>query len=339
MKLKFGIRADRKTDVCELQTMVTRSLLFIFLFSLSLCNLKRDYASRLKAVPLIFQNIFDCSLTQKELVEYYTKQMGKIAGQNFYLGTTLSDVLFNYFTYNIFTRKSGKEISEQDFLKELKSKLDILVSSNSDEEIEAMKKEIISNANGLIKSSRSFDAPGLVLGGQMVKSIINSNPDLPEKNKTIISELSQFFSKTIPNQKAQHNELEIFKQNSKDIFNVLIYDLVLASYLPNVDLMAKQMIRLRILELAEVLRILFHYDKLDTKTAVERNENLMSYLAKLKAIYDTEFKERNSQKLFQLSEIQVSKALSEEDNFLELLKISKKDSMKAGLSRLRLQLP
>lgn len=319
--------------------MTTKSLLSVFLFSFSLCDLKKEYATRLRGVPPIFQNIFEFSLTQKELVEYYTKQMGNMADQEFNLGSTLSEVLISYFTFNTFSRKSGNEISEQDFLRALSDQLRVLVASRADEQIDAMGKGVISNANGLIKASRNFDAAGIIQGGKMVESIISANPNLPEKNKKKISELSQFFSRTVRRQQTYHSELENFKQNSKDIFNLLIFNLVLASYQPNVDLMGRMVIRLRVLELAEALRILFHYDRLDVQAATERNDNLMISLAKLKVVYDTEFRARNSQKMFQLKENQILSTLAEENRFLELLKIRNKDSMVTELNRLRIQMP
>lgn len=308
------------------------------MFSLALCSLQDEYIERLSNSPPELKILFDFSKSQEDLIKYFTEQLWTMGDKKFDLGVTLSAVLFNFMTYDPFSRRSGKEISEEYFINRLKSQLEVIATSKNNQDIELIEKRIKLNTNGMIKSTKSFDSPELLQAQNQIEKFILSN-SLENTNKEAFLGLFDFFSKTILQQQQLSENLEIIQYYSKELVDAIIYTLVLATFQPNLDPKTKQVIRLRILEMVELLRILSHFEKLDNETIAKRNYNLMKPISEAKEKFNIEFMDRNKAQENPLDNRQIEKTLNDDVDFIELIMINFRDRMKNELNRLRRDLP
>ena len=317
--------------------MISKSLLFIVILSLAIGSLEDEYNERLSFSPPEFTILFDFSKSQKDLVKHFTENMWKIAGRESDLGVTLSDVLFNFFTYDPFSRRSGKEISEEHFIQQLESQLKVIATSTNDEDIDLRKNMIMQNISGMIKSTQSFSFPKMFDAKKKIITSLESK-DLGQKNKETLLNLLDFLTKTIPEEQKLCENLKVLQELSKKLVDGFIYTLVLATFQPNLEPRTKQIIRLRILELAEVQKILTYYENLSKQDIDKRNNNLMKPISDAKNQFNQEFINRNNGQANPLNDLEIEKIIKEEVDFLELLTPKKKDQMKKELERLRNEL-
>ena len=226
-----------------------------------------------KHLPEQFHPILNFDIPHKQLVNVYKRNMIELAPFCTISSHTFSKVLFDFVSFDPFSRRPGKEINESYFVSNVYEKLTKMKESNSEKELNALEETIEHMINGLTKASLDFE---LISLRDFFNKFIDSYKKI-DPNDTlhvnVFKKLGKFVNHFMHVQIKLFGTLNNIQNNMVSIAESLLKTLILSSYQPNFKESYLETYKLRALEVIYFINMVYYYN--------EFNSNLITFRSKI----------------------------------------------------------
>lgn len=325
--------------------MSLRKFLLIFIFgSASPIKLSEIFRTSVQNTHPLFLKFLNFKLSHQQLISHFRSEARALAPESALPGQSLSEVIFNFVTFDPFFRRTGKEVLPPDFSSSFSQILKQAEAVASDSDLAALKKKAEQLFNGLVKTVQKFRSSALVEAERTLNRHLGRVQIADSKqnffNVRFYNHLFTRFKEILV---TQNDKFQSFSKLSTDsVYELEKLLLTLAAQGLQEDFAEtdRKELRLRFLEVSQTILSLYHYDRFKIPTIEFRNDNLLFQLSKFRELFaNSQRNPKSLTKKFANLYLAMSHGsdgrLKEEEDFHNLIAYSQRLLMRNVLELLR----
>ena len=322
-----------------------RAILFIIFSLASPMKLSDIFKNSVESTHPLFRKFFNYKLSHQQLISHFKFEAKSLAPESSLPGESLSEVIFNFVTFDPFSRRAGKEILPQDFSASFIKLLKEAEASSSDSDLADLKKKADELVNGLVKTVQRFRGHSLIEAentlNRHIARVKVADPKKNFFNVRFYNHLFSLFKETMVTQDKKFKTFDELCSNSVFELEKLLLTLAAQGLQEDFAETDKKELRLRFLEVSQAILSLYHYSKFTELVVEFRNDNLVYQLSNFRELFANSQKKNKKSLTKRFANLYLAMShgsderVKEEEDFHNLVAYKQRFLMKNVLELLR----